>query len=69
MDNASDVNAPLAPIENAEFMRDAIGLAFDGARKRLFYSDIQKVGGSWEVIMWFLGLRARELHENSLHES
>ena len=43
MDNASvDPNAPLAPIESEELLRDAIGLAFDYAWKRLFYSDIQR---------------------------
>ena len=42
MYNASDLNAPLAPIESDELMKDAIGLAFDYARKRVFYSDIQR---------------------------
>ena len=42
MHNASDLNAPLAPIESEELLRDAIGLAFDYAGKRLFYSDIQR---------------------------
>ena len=42
MHNASDLNAPLAPIESEELLRDAIGLAFDYGGKRLFYSDIQR---------------------------
>ena len=43
MDDASDdPNAPLAPIESEELLRDAIGLAFDYEGKLLFYSDIQR---------------------------
>ncbi len=40
--NVTDVNAPLAPIDSADLMRDAIGLAYDYDARQVLYSDIQK---------------------------
>lgn len=42
MFDEQNLNAPLPSIESEEHMRNAIGLSFDYANKKIFYSDIQK---------------------------
>ena len=42
VDDLSNPNAPRMAIENATFMRNVIGLAFDFMSQRYFFSDIQR---------------------------
>ncbi|CAL1537092.1 unnamed protein product [Lymnaea stagnalis] len=40
--NSTDRNAPRHPIQNETYMKNVIGLAFDYATERIFFSDIQQ---------------------------
>ncbi|XP_044727187.1 prolow-density lipoprotein receptor-related protein 1 isoform X2 [Chrysoperla carnea] len=42
MFDANNLNAPYPSIQNRDLIRNAIGLSFDYARSKLFYSDIQR---------------------------
>lgn len=42
MEDESNLNAPFPSITSSEFMRNIIGLSFDYASRRIFYSDIQR---------------------------